>query len=726
MIRKLLCCGVFLMTGFVANSQTTVDIDAEIDNSIYSESDNSSGVGQLYSGNTCSGNTRRALIQFDVAAILPIGAVVTDVTLTLNCNNVSMSAVPNDYSIHVLSVEWGEGASTGGGLGTAAIAPDATWTDAMFGTDTWGVPGGDFVALSSATTTLPDVVGDASWSSVGMVTDVQNWLSNPSTNFGWILIGDEAGTCSARRFGSKDEGVEPVLEVTYTCAGGDPLAVCQSVTVYLDDAGEGTILDSDLDGGSEAICGGALAFSASQTAFICDDIFEGAIPPSMIISAVYDGPIFGGLPKGIELYVVNDIADISIYGLGSANNGGGTDGEEFTFPAVSASAGTYIYVASEAVDFENWFGFAPDYTAGAMVINGDDAIELFLDGSVTDVFGEIDVDGTGEPWEYVDGWAYRVSDTGPDGATFTISNWMFSGINALDGETSNASAATPIPVGTFTTAPTIGVPVTLTVTDVDLNTSTCVTTVMVFDTLPPLMSCVTETTFILDETGMIVIDPSDLDAGTTDGCGIDFMSISMSTFLCDNAGENDVTLYATDIYGNIDSCTATVIIDASEVILISDVTLTDPTCFGFSDGTIDLSATGGTPAYTYDWDNDGTGDFDDDEDLVDLEDGIYIVVVKDSEGCESTETFTVEKSFVEILEMDDAQIKVYPNPVSDNLTIELESEFTYQISDINGKIIMEGTAQNKTTVSLKNVPRGTYVIDLFTDGSAKRIKLVKD
>ncbi|MEZ5002069.1 MAG: hypothetical protein R2730_03455 [Chitinophagales bacterium] len=28
-----------------------------------------------------------------------------------------------------------------------------------------------------------------------------------------------------------------------------------------------------------------------------------------------------------------------------------------------------------------------------------------------DVFGEIDVDGTGEPWEHRDGWAYRKDST---------------------------------------------------------------------------------------------------------------------------------------------------------------------------------------------------------------------------------------------------------------------------------------------------------------------------
>ena len=47
---------------------------------------------------------------------------------------------------------------------------------------------------------------------------------------------------------------------------------------------------------------------------------------SLIITGVYDGPLSGGTPKGIELFATADIADLSIYAVGSANNGGGSDG----------------------------------------------------------------------------------------------------------------------------------------------------------------------------------------------------------------------------------------------------------------------------------------------------------------------------------------------------------------------------------------------------------------
>jgi predicted extracellular nuclease len=169
----------------------------------------------------------------------------------------------------------------------------------------------------------------------------------------------------------------------------------------------------------------------------------------LIISGVIDGPLPGGLPKAVEFYVVNDITDLSIYGVGSANNGGGTEGEEFTFSADSATAGNFLYVATEATDFITFFGFAPDYTGSAASINGDDAIELFENGVVVDVFGDINVDGSGQPWEYLDGWAYRVDGSAPGGDVFALSNWTFSGPNALEGETSNDAAASPFPLGTY-------------------------------------------------------------------------------------------------------------------------------------------------------------------------------------------------------------------------------------------------------------------------------------
>ena len=168
------------------------------------------------------------------------------------------------------------------------------------------------------------------------------------------------------------------------------------------------------------------------------------------ITGVVDGPLSGGIPKGMELYADVAIADLSIYGVGSENSAAGGGIEEFTFPADAIPQGTFIYVASEQPGFNTFFGFDPNYTSGAMGINGDDAVELFKNGSVIDTFGDVNFDGTGSTWEYLDGWAYRINNTLLDPSVNNTNNYYYSGINALDGETTNATAATPFPIGTYT------------------------------------------------------------------------------------------------------------------------------------------------------------------------------------------------------------------------------------------------------------------------------------
>ena len=119
------------------------------------------------------------------------------------------------------------------------------------------------------------------------------------------------------------------------------------------------------------ICTGLL------TGFLMFGVIGLSHATSLIITGVIDGPLTGGKPKAVELYALNDISDLSIYSLGIANNGGGSDGIEFTFSDISVSHGDYLYVATDTVEFTNFFSFIPDYTTSAVSINGDDAVELF-------------------------------------------------------------------------------------------------------------------------------------------------------------------------------------------------------------------------------------------------------------------------------------------------------------------------------------------------------------
>lgn len=181
---------------------------------------------------------------------------------------------------------------------------------------------------------------------------------------------------------------------------------------------------------------------------------------ALLITGVVDADLTGGTPKAVELYATENIPDLGVFGLGSANNGGGTEGVEFNLSG-SVAKGEYIYISIESASFNAFFGFDPDLVndsnSSAVAINGNDAVELFYDSTkvfegseiVVDTFGELNVDGTGEAWEYTDGWAYRKDFTGPDSISFNINNWNFSGPTALEDESTNASASTPFPTGSY-------------------------------------------------------------------------------------------------------------------------------------------------------------------------------------------------------------------------------------------------------------------------------------
>ena len=148
---------------------------------------------------------------------------------------------------------------------------------------------------------------------------------------------------------------------------------------------------------------------------------------------------FGNTGKAIHVKALQNIPDLSIYGIGVANNGGGSDGEEYNFDSISVLAGEDILVARDISVMNSYFSscfYEFDHFLQANTNinqNGNDAIELFMNGLVIETFGDINVDGTGEPWEYLDSWAYK-TNSGTTGS-FILGDWIFGGINCTDGST---------------------------------------------------------------------------------------------------------------------------------------------------------------------------------------------------------------------------------------------------------------------------------------------------
>ena len=49
--------------------------------------------------------------------------------------------------------------------------------------------------------------------------DVQSWLDDPASNFGWLVLGDESEISTAKRFDTRESASPPVLTIIYRPAG---------------------------------------------------------------------------------------------------------------------------------------------------------------------------------------------------------------------------------------------------------------------------------------------------------------------------------------------------------------------------------------------------------------------------------------------------------------------------------------------------------------------------
>lgn len=153
-----------------------------------------------------------------------------------------------------------------------------------------------------------------------------------------------------------------------------------------------------------------------------------------VLAIVWDGSGSNG-GKALHLVANRSISDLSEYGIGVANNGSGTDGIEYTFPAIAVAEGDNILLAREENTLSGYFGgcFAGyDHVieTDAMNQNGNDAIELFSGSNIIEVFGDSDVDGIGQPWEYTGSWAFKIGST-----------WIYGGVDCAVTATTNATSA---------------------------------------------------------------------------------------------------------------------------------------------------------------------------------------------------------------------------------------------------------------------------------------------
>ncbi|MFM2082798.1 MAG: hypothetical protein RL380_1489, partial [Verrucomicrobiota bacterium] len=184
----------------------------------------------LIFGTSERGKGNRALVKFDFATIPP-GARIDSATLKIEVTRVPNNGfTPTEVGVYRLRVPWGEGSKTNPpgptqGQGQPATVGEANWTNRFaFTTNTWARPGGgatnDYIATASLANTIYYPQDYTFPVSAPGNADVQLWLDQPATNFGWIfVVSNEQDLYTARRFGSREDSLNtPLLTVDYTPA----------------------------------------------------------------------------------------------------------------------------------------------------------------------------------------------------------------------------------------------------------------------------------------------------------------------------------------------------------------------------------------------------------------------------------------------------------------------------------------------------------------------------
>jgi hypothetical protein len=142
-------------------------------------------------------------------------------------------------------------------------------------------------------------------------------------------------------------------------------------------------------------------------------------------------------------------------------------------------------------------------------------------------------------------------------------------------------------------------------------------------------------------------------------------------------------------------------------------------------GAIDVTVSGGTPPYLYNWDNNQQT-----EDLSNLIAGVYSISVTDSAGCSlaafyeiSEDTTGQSDGLDEVIYFN---INAYPNPSNGDVTISWSGELiSLELINALGQVISKQYSFPTNTKLLKNLNSGVYFVRYTKNQTtSKTIKLV--
>ena len=170
--------------------------------------------------------------------------------------------------------------------------------------------------------------------------------------------------------------------------------------------------------------------------------------------------------------------------------------------------------------------------------------------------------------------------------------------------------------------------------------------------------------------------------------------------------------------------------DANNCSLAEQFTITEPSQLQVSvtmnQNQLTGVVSGGSPSYTYEWQlNNQTVSTS--SSMTAQQTGYYVLTVTDANGCVESKTQYYEQPSVDVEQISSLDIKVYPNPASTTVTLDLSSDMVkaqFKLLDTRGRVVREGKVNNKTTLNIKNLSSGMYIMEVVGEEIRARKKFL--
>ncbi|MBI5916684.1 MAG: T9SS type A sorting domain-containing protein [Bacteroidetes bacterium] len=202
-----------------------------------------------------------------------------------------------------------------------------------------------------------------------------------------------------------------------------------------------------------------------------------------------------------------------------------------------------------------------------------------------------------------------------------------------------------------------------------------------------------------------------------------------ATASIENLGAGSYSVSVTDEAGCEEVQTANI---AEPTAIVSTPDNITPETTGQQNGAIEVTVTGGTQPYDYEWTDENGNVISNQEDVSGLSAGNYTLKIKDDNGCISLHVFTIQSVSGIAQRKLEQSISLFPNPTSGFVTVAFEdanaTEANIRVFDITGKLAADfpnaSLLSGRFQMDVSGHADGIYLVRIMIENQVVTKRLV--